>query len=91
MVQSLYQAIGLWVVGNGMQSFYAKDLAHFLNYTTSETSTSFTQEPGWDPKDRDITSVQKFSNAFCCLIGGNICQHMFHEMVLENQDVGNSR
>ena len=57
LVHYLYQAIGLWVVGHGPQSFDAKDLAHFLNHTTSEASTSITQEPGQGPKDRDVTSV----------------------------------
>ena len=42
LVQSLYQPISLGVVGHGPQSFYAKDLAHFLNYTTGEASTSIT-------------------------------------------------
>ena len=69
LVQCLYQAICFWVVGHGLQSFDAKDLAHFLNHTTSEASTSITQEPGQGPKDRDVTLVQKFSNGFCCLIG----------------------
>ena len=91
LVQSLYQTISLWVVEHGPQSFYAKDLAHFLNHTTCEASTSITQEPGWGSKDRDVTLVQKFSNGFSCLIGGHIYQPMFHEMVLEHQDIGNSR
>ena len=39
LVQSLYQTISLGVVGHGLQSFDAKDLAHFLNYTTCEAST----------------------------------------------------
>ena len=69
LVQSLYQTICLWVVEHGPHSFDAKDLPHFLNHTTCEASTSITQEPGWGPKDRDVTSVQKFSNGFCCLIG----------------------
>ena len=47
LVQSLHQAISLWVVGCGLQSFYAKDLAHFLNHTTHEASTSIAQEHGW--------------------------------------------
>ena len=51
LVQSLYQPISLGMVGHGLQSFYAKDLAHFLNYTTQEVSTSITQELGWGPKD----------------------------------------
>ena len=42
LVQSLYQPINLGVVGHGPQLFYAKDLAHFLNYTTGEVSTSIT-------------------------------------------------
>ena len=39
-VQSLYQPVSLGVVGHGLQSFNAKDLAQFLNYITGETSTS---------------------------------------------------
>ena len=50
-----------------------------------------TQEPGRGSKDRDKASIQKFSNGFCSLIGGHICQYIFSEMVLENQDIGNSR
>ena len=57
LVQSLYQAICLGMVGHGPQSFDAKDLAQFLNYTTSEASTSTAQEPGRGPKDRDVTSI----------------------------------
>ena len=55
LVWSLYQTIGLWVVGHGPYLFYTKDLAHFLNHTTHEASTSITQEPGQGPKDRDVT------------------------------------
>ena len=40
LVQSLYKPISLGVVGHGPQSFDAKDLAQFLNYTTGEASTS---------------------------------------------------
>ena len=42
LVQSLYQPICLGVVGCGLQSFDAKDLAQLLNYTTGEASTSIT-------------------------------------------------
>ena len=91
LVQSLYQAIGLWVVGHGLQSFDAKDLAHFLNHTTSEASTPITQKPVQGPEDRNVTSIQKFSNSLWSLIRGHICQYVFHEVVLENQDVGDSR
>ena len=57
LVQSLYQPISLGVVGHSPQSFDAKDLAHFLNYATHEASTSITQEPGWGPRGRDVTSI----------------------------------
>ena len=57
LVQSLYQPVSLGVVGCGLQSFDAKDLAQFLSYTTHEASTSITQEPGWGPEDRDVTSI----------------------------------
>ena len=57
LVQSVYQPVSLGVVGHGLQLFDAKDLAHFLNYATYEASTSITQEPGWGPKDREVTSI----------------------------------
>ena len=91
LVQSLYQPIHLGVVGHGLQSFYARDHVHFLNYTTGEVSTSITQEPSQSSKDRDVSSIQEFSNGFGSLIRGHICQHVLHEVVLEYQDVGNSR
>ena len=40
LVWCLYQPISLGVVGHVLQSFYTKDLAYFLNYTTGEVSTS---------------------------------------------------
>ena len=57
LVQSLYQPVSLEVVGYGLQSFDAKDLAQLLNYPTYEASTSIAQEPGWGPEDRDVTSI----------------------------------
>ena len=63
-MQSLYQPISLGVVGHGPQLFDAKDLAQFLNYATSEASTPIAEEPGWGPKDRDVTSILKFGNGF---------------------------
>ena len=91
LVQSLYQPVSLGVVGCSLQSLNAKDLIQFLNNATGKTSTSVTQEPGWGSKDRDKASIQKFSNGFCSLIGSHICQSILSEMVLENQDIGNSR
>ena len=90
LVQSLHQPFSLWVVGHGPQLLHAKDLALFINYTT-QVSTSVTQEPGWGSKDGDVTLVHKFSNGFCSLIGGHTCQHVLHEVVLEHQDISNSR
>ena len=57
LVWSLYQPVSLGVVGHSLQSFDAKDFVQFLNYITSEASTSIAQEPGQDPKDRDVTSI----------------------------------
>ena len=57
LVQSLYQPVSLEMVGHGLQLFDAKDLAHFLNYTTHKASTSITQEHDWGPRDRDVTSI----------------------------------
>ena len=79
------------MVGHSWQSLDAKDLTQFLNDATGKASTSVTQEPGWGSRDRDIASISKFSESFCSLMGGHIHQYMFSEMVLENQDVGNSR
>ena len=42
LVQSIYQPIRLGVVGHSLQSFDAKDLVQFLNYTTGEASSSIT-------------------------------------------------
>ena len=42
LVPSLYQPISLGVVGHGLQSLNAKDLAQFLNNATCEASTSVT-------------------------------------------------
>ena len=49
------------------------------------------KESGQGRKDTDIASIQKFSNVFCSLIGGHICQYIFSEMFLENQDIGTLR
>ena len=57
LVQSLYQPVSLGVVGHGLQSLNAKDLAQLLNNATGKASTSVTQEPGQGPKDRDIAPI----------------------------------
>ena len=90
MVQSLHQPISLWVVGHGLQLLHAKNLAHFIDYTTHQASTSVTQKPGQGSKDGDVTLVQELSNSFCSLIRGHICQYVLCGVVLEHQDVNNS-
>ena len=88
LVQSLHQPISLWVVRCGVQFLHAKELAHFIDDTAHNVSTSVTQEPGWGPEYQDVTLIQK---GFGCLIGAHICQYMLHEVVLEYQDVSNFR
>ena len=76
LVGSLYQPVRLGVVGHSLQLLNAKDLKQFPNNAAGKISTSVTQEPGWGSKDRDKASIQKFSNGFCSLIGGHICQYI---------------
>ena len=76
LVQSLHQAISLWVVGHGLQLLHIKDLAHFIDYTAHEVSTSVAQGPGWGSKDWNVTLIQVLGNGFGSLIGGHICQYM---------------
>ena len=64
---------------------------HFINDAANDISTPIPQEPGWCPKDQDVTLIQELGDCFSCLIGGHICHNMLHEMVLEHQDVGNLR
>ena len=47
----LYQPVHLGVVGHGLQSFDAKDLAQFLNYTTGEANTSITLRAWLGPQN----------------------------------------
>ena len=43
------------------------------------------------PKIEIKPPYRNLAVVFCSLIGGHICQYIFSEMVLENQDIGNSR
>ena len=43
------------------------------------------------PKIEMYPPYKKFGNRFCSLIRGHVCQHVLHEVVLEHQDVGDSR
>ena len=53
--------------------------------------TPIPQEPGQGPRDWDVTLIQELDDCFSGLIGGHICHCVFHEMVLENQDICNLR
>ena len=84
--------VSLGVVGRSPQSLNAEDLTQFLNMLLVETSTSVTQEPGLGaPKIEIKPPTEIYVMGFCSLIGGHICQYIFSEMVLENQDIGYSR
>ena len=91
LVQSLHQPISLWVVGCGPQLLHAEDLAHFIDYTAHDVSISVTQEPCWGSKDQNVTMIHVLGNSFGSLIGGHMHQYMLHEVVLEHQDVSDSR
>ena len=50
------------------------------------------KEPGWGPEDWDVTLIQEIGDGISCLPPqGQICKYMPHEMVLEHQDIGDSR
>ena len=91
LVPSLHQPISLWVVRHGLQLLHAKNLAHFIDNTAYKVSTPVTQEPGWGSKDWDVTLIQELGNGFGCSIWGHIHQYMLCEVVLEYQDVSNSK
>ena len=91
LMWSLHQPISLWVVRHGLQILHAKDLAYLINYTAHEVSISITQEPGQGSKDQNVTLIQALGNCFGGLIRGHICQYMLCEVVLEHQDVSDSR
>ena len=84
----LHQPVCLWVVWHGPQFPHTEEFTHFVNDTAHEVSTPITQEPGWGPKDQDLTLIQELGDCFSCLIGGHICHYVLCEMVLEHQDVG---
>ena len=91
LVRPLHQPISLGVVRCGLQFLHAEDLAHFINDTAHLVSTTITQEPGQGPEDQDVTLIQELGNCLICLIRGHIHQYVLCEVVLEHQDVGNSR
>ena len=69
LMWSLHQPVHLWVVWHGLQFLHAKEHTHFINDAAHKVSTPITQEPGWGPKDQDVTLIQKLGNHFSCLTG----------------------
>ena len=91
LVWPLHLPICLGVVRHGLQFLHAQEVTHLINAAAHKVSTQITQEPGQGPKDQDVMLIQELGNCFSCLIRGHICHNMFHEMVLEHQDVGSFR
>ena len=81
----------LWVVWCGPQFLHAEECTHFVNDAAYEVSTPIAQEPGWGPEDQDVTLIWELGDGFSCLIRGHIHHNVLCEVVLEHQDVGNSR
>ena len=79
------------MVQHGLQFLHAEEHTQCINDAAHKVSTLITQKPGQGPEDRDVTLIQELCDCFSCLIGGHICHNVLHEMVLEDQDVGNSR
>ena len=87
----LYQPISLWVVWCGLQLLHTEECTHIVNDTAHKVSTLIAQEPGQGPEDQNVTLMQELGNHFSSLIGGHVHHYMLHEVVLEHQDIGNSR
>ena len=88
---SLHQPISFRVVWHGLQFLNAEEHTQFVNDAAHKASTPFAQEPGWGPKDQDVTLIQELGNGFSCLIRGHIYHNVLCEVVLVHQDVGDSR
>ena len=84
----LHQPIHLGVIRCGLQLLHTEEFTHLINNAAYEVVyTLIAQEPGWGPKVWDVTLIQELGDCFSSLIGGHICHYMFHEMVLEHQDI----
>ena len=79
------------MVWHGPQFLHTKECTHFISDAADKVSTASAQEHGQGPEDQDVTLIQELGDCFNCLIGGHICHKVLHEMVLEHQDIGNSR
>ena len=91
LMWSLHQPISLWVIWHDLQFLHTEEHTQFINDAAHKVSTLITQEPGWSPKDWDVTLIQQLADCLAIWLGGHICQNMFCEVVLKHQDVGNSR
>ena len=90
LVLSLHLSIHLRMVRHGPQFLHTQEVTHLINDAAYKVSTPITQETDWEPEDWDTTLIQVLGDCFSCLIRGHLCHNVFHEMVLEQQDVGNS-
>ena len=91
LMRPLHQPIHLGVVRHGLQLLHAEEFTHLINDAAHEVCTLIAQEPGQGPKDWDVTLIQELGNCLSGLVRGHICHYMFHEMVLEHQDICNLR
>ena len=91
LVGPLYHPIYLGLVGHGTQLLHAKGFTHFINNVAHEVCTVIILDPGWGPKDQNVTLIQKLGNCLCGLVRGHICHNILCEVVLEHQDIGDLR
>ena len=86
-MRPLYQPICMGVIRCGLQLLDAEEFEHFIKNAAHEVPTPITQEPGQGPKDWDVTLIHEIGDCFRGLIGGHVCHYVFHEMVLEHQNI----
>ena len=87
LMSPVHQPIHLGMVRHGLQLIHTEEFTHLINDAAHEVCTLIIQEPGWGPKDQDVTLIQELGNCFSCLIGGHIHHYVLCEMVLEHQDI----
>ena len=65
----LHQPICLGVVRHGSQFPHAEDVTHLINDAAHKFSTPITQEPGWGPKDWDVTLYRNLATVLAVWLG----------------------
>ena len=91
LMRPFHQPICLGVIRHGSQLPHTKEFTHLINNAAHKVHTSIAQEPGWGPRDQDVTLIQELGDCLSGLVGGHICHYMFCEMVLEHQDISDLR